>query len=207
MVQHCLFKMSNYFHPQDYAEQVLSRMENFFQNPWIQSRPQLRRLEHLRLETPVQPQAWTLLPELAALTQFDLCGTAPPPNGLAGIAAARSNLTGLRLMEASWIENINSIDRLPELRSVDIESGQLAEIEPLRQLSKLTTLDLDSPKVTDLAPLINVPSLRTLYLRRRMNTVDLSPLIGRNLVIYTSDKAHARRWRPKMGRTVKLRSI
>lgn len=49
-VRQQLFEMCGYFHPKDYAEQVLSRMEGFFEEPWIRTLPQLeasRRLANL----------------------------------------------------------------------------------------------------------------------------------------------------------------
>ncbi|RKT54102.1 NACHT domain-containing protein [Saccharothrix australiensis] len=327
-VREQLFKLCGYFHPQDYAEQVLSRMEGFFEEPWITSLPQLRaarcladltkishlqltgvgdlsadladlppvsgmwlsgeiddiselvkhagtltrlviwsqapirsltplshltnltslvvshpggiddlrhlermpaleelwlydcrrvddfspllgltRLRRLRLETPVQPRVWGLLPELPALTRLDLLGSAPPPDGLAGVVATVPGLTELSLMGADWVEDIDAVVGLPELESMNIDSDRLAEISPLRQLPKLATLDLDCPGTTDLAPLTGIPSLRTLYLRRRMSGVDLSPLAGCEMLIYLDDRAEARKWRPKVGRKVKLRSI
>src|SRR5690554_5970839 len=71
--------------------------------------------------------------------------------------------------------SISSLQRLTNLRYLDLEWNQIEQITPLRNLTNLNYLDISNNKIKDFTPLKDLTRLRTLNLTANA-TRDYSPL-------------------------------
>src|SRR5690554_5441755 len=71
--------------------------------------------------------------------------------------------------------SLSSLQRLTNLRHLDLEWNQIEQITPLRNLTNLNYLDISGNQIKDFTPLKDLTGLRTLYLTGN-TTIDYSPL-------------------------------
>ena len=86
--------------------------------------------------------------------------------------------------------NIQGLNKLANLESLDLCDNQIADIGELSSLTKLKTLRLNSNKITDISALSNLINLKTLYLNNNQ-IVEVLPLAECNQLTYLNLKRNA----------------
>ncbi|MCG9133380.1 leucine-rich repeat domain-containing protein [Candidatus Poribacteria bacterium] len=103
-----------------------------------------------------------------------------------------SPLAGLMELWQLWIvENlVTDLTPLSELnlRELNISANPITDLGPLATHINLEMLFLEYTQVTDLSPLAGLTNLRTLRIRGNNTIIDVSPLIGLNLIDFTYDE-------------------
>lgn len=162
----------------------------------------LPELEELRLYQPVDLRAFDILHQLPGLLTFGFVGT--PPVGLAEMAEAVPGIEKLDLFRASWLTALDGLASFSELRHLYLQTPTMRDVSSISSAPGLEIVDLSCPGITDLTPIANLPNLKAVYLRHGGLDVDLSPFADKEVSIWVSESQAYRRWRGRLGRSVKI---
>lgn len=166
-----------------------------------------KRVRFLSVNGGVRLTSLDSLPPLQEVRVLSL-GQTDFNTGLADIVDAAPKVWGLILDRCRWVDDLNTLARLPltwlvvqrceaaadisvcarlrRLRELVLRSSPVADLAPLADLPKLSNLVLaNCQEIRDLTPLASLPRLESLDIAGAAPGLDLSPLAGnRKLTVY-----------------------
>ena len=126
----------------------------------ISTLAELKNLESLTIDCPIQNQDLSVVSQLPNLKMLKVEISMDNPKGISG-----ENLQSVQFSHVG-LTSLSGFGKMPSLQEAILSDNKIEDITPLKNYTSLKKLDLSQNKISDVSALVSLSNLETLYLSK-----------------------------------------